>query len=79
MARPKVHHKDRKNTGLKLDEDVHQALREHNEATGIPMNRTIQEGTKRLLMEQGFFPPGSNGAGQVTSIAPARAVLRKTS
>lgn len=74
MARPKVHQQPRRTTGLKLDEDVHQALRDHNEATGVPMNRTTQDALVEKLTREGFYPPG-----KVRSISQARATLRKTS
>lgn len=70
MARPRVHLHERRTTGLRLSAPVHDALRDYNQETGVPMTKVIEVALEQYLIELGYYDPdnvpapkASNGNG----------------
>ncbi len=77
MARPKVHEHERRTTGLRLIEPVHEALRAYNRDTGVPMARVMEMAVEEKLISLGYYTPGSSPAPSAEPEAQEEAPAKK--
>ena len=53
MPRPKVHEAPRSQLATMIDRDLHEAVRELSDESGIPISRLVEDGLKLLLRKHG--------------------------